>query len=86
MLPAVAAIALARRPWIAVIALAPMLLVLLLVLGDPGSLHDCDRKGCKGCFGVVLLMLFIQLPVGTVVLMGVGLHRLWPLLYRKLTA
>jgi hypothetical protein len=82
MLPALAAIALARPPWMAFLALAPMLLVLWLAL-DPSTMHDCDRKGCNGCLAIVIFMLMFQLPISTVVSIGLGLHRLWPLLYRR---
>jgi hypothetical protein len=76
MLPALAAIAVCRRPALACIALAPMLLAVWLV-HDPGGLHDCDRKGCNGCFAVLVLMVFLQLPIGTIMLIGLGLDRLW---------
>jgi hypothetical protein len=76
MLPAFAAIVLARRPWAALVALAPMLVAVLLSLGDPSTMHDCDRKGCNGCVGIVLFLLLFQLPIGTVVLIGLGLDRL----------
>lgn len=76
MLPALAVVALARRPWMAFIALVPMLFVLWLAL-DPGNMHDCDRKGCNGCLAVAIFMLLLQLPISTLVLIGVGLDRLW---------
>jgi hypothetical protein len=84
MLPTLAAIAMGRRPGLAWVALAPMLLAVWLV-HDPGGLHDCDRKGCNGCFGVLVLMLLLQLPIGTIVLIGLGLDRLWPRAQAKST-
>ena len=85
MLPALVAIVLARRPWTALVALAPMLVLALLLLVSPGAMHDCDRKGCNGCLGIVVWMLLLQLPIGTAVLIGLGLQRLWPLLYPRST-
>jgi hypothetical protein len=76
MLPTIAAIALARRSAIAWLTLAPMAFV-ILVAHEAGGLHDCDRKGCNGCFAVSLLMLFLQLPLGVIALIFVGLERLW---------
>jgi hypothetical protein len=84
MLPALAAIAVGRRPRLAWVALAPMLLAVWLV-HDPDGLHDCDRKGCNGCFAVLVLMLLLQLPIGTIMLIGLGLDRLRPRAQAKST-
>ena len=86
VLPTILAIALARRLWLQTIAFAPMaiLSMLLLLSGamhhfDLGAMHDCDRKGCTGCFGIFVWVVFIQFPIGTLLLMGLGLQRLCPL-------
>jgi hypothetical protein len=88
LLPAAAAVALAKRRLTGVVALAPTLFLVCLTLTnpDPASLHDCDRKGCKGCLGIALGMLMLKLPVGAAVLIGVGARRLWPLLRHESTA
>jgi hypothetical protein len=77
MLPALAAIALARRPALPLVALAPMLFVVWLVGLDPSNLHHCDRKGTSA-IGVAFLILVFQLPISTIVLIGLGMDRLRP--------
>jgi hypothetical protein len=82
--PTLLAIALARRPWLQIIAFAPMTVALVLLLHHLGimnnfdvrSMHTCDRKGCTACFGLFVWIIFMQLPVGTLLLIGLGLQRL----------
>jgi hypothetical protein len=83
MVPALAAISLARQRWVAPVALAPMLLVLLTTPLEPSGWHHCDRKGCGACEGIIVVLFLLQLPISTVVL---GLSRVWQRLYRTSSA
>jgi len=84
-LPTLLAVALARRPGLQILALAllavPVALILHSLLTRTG-LHHCDRKGCTICALIGYWLLFIQLPLSSLLLVGLLTQRLFGALQR----
>jgi hypothetical protein len=76
VLPTLLAIALSRRLRLQVLAFAPMAILTLGVLLDSGTMHHCDRKGCTGCDAIGVWVLVIQLPICTLLTIGLLVQRL----------
>ncbi len=75
---AVLAIALARRRGLQIFALALLAVPLAwLLLGWGSRMHSCDRHGCTTCEVIGAWVFFIQLPLGSLLLLGLLVQRLF---------
>jgi hypothetical protein len=76
IMPALLVVAFARQRVVPIVAIAPLaLLIASVALVDVGAMHDCDRKGTNGANAFVWMFL-IQLPTGTLLLVGLSVQGL----------
>lgn len=87
VLPSLIAIVLARGSGLQVLQVVPLALLLLLLLADGGHPgHDCDRKGSGLGFGIAVVLLIVQVPIGTLSLLTIAIQPLIALRRRSRAA
>lgn len=84
-MPALLAIAAARRRGVQIFALALLAAPLAWLLAGgvtTSGMHSCDGHGCMTCEFIGAWVVFIQLPLGSLLLIGLLVHRVLAALVR----